>query len=100
MRSAACVCVRGLASKGRVCREGCRYSWRPADQPEYFPGRSAEVVYGDAVVGQFGIVHPEALEAFGVAFPVSALELNLEPFCVDQNGRSLLQHLTSDVPAA
>ena len=78
----------------------CRYSWRPADQPEYFPGRSAEVMYQDSSVGTFGIVHPEALEAFGVAFPVSALELNLEPFCVDHLGRSLLHRLTSDVPAA
>jgi phenylalanyl-tRNA synthetase beta subunit len=34
-------------------------------------------------VGIFGIVHPEVLGAFGVDFPVSALELTIEPFCFD-----------------
>jgi phenylalanyl-tRNA synthetase beta chain len=48
-------------------------------------------------VGAFGVIHPDVLEAFGVAFPVSALELNLEPFCFDQNGRPLLGDLTSDI---
>jgi phenylalanyl-tRNA synthetase beta chain len=57
------------------------------------------VLLGDAVIGSVGIVHPEVLEAFEVAFPVSALELNLEPLCVDQAGRSMLADLTSDVPA-
>lgn len=57
-------------------------------------------MYDGAVVGAFGVVHPEALEAFEVAFPVSALELNLEPFCVDQSGESLMSAMTSDVPAS
>lgn len=34
-------------------------------------------------VGYFGIVHPEVLAAFGVDYPCSALELNIEPFCFD-----------------
>ena len=58
------------------------------------------MLYGGEVVGAFGIVHPEVLEAFEVAFPVSALEINLEPFCVDQSGGSLMSAMTSDVPAS
>ena len=34
-------------------------------------------------VGEFGIIHPEVLAAFDIANPVSALELDLEPFCFD-----------------
>lgn len=44
-------------------------------------------------VGIFGIVHPEVISNFDVAFPTSALELNIEPFCFDQLGVSLLQSL-------
>jgi phenylalanyl-tRNA synthetase beta chain len=71
--------------------------WRPSQKPEFFPERQAEVMFNGRSVGAFGVIHPDVLEAFGVAFPVSALELNLEPFCVDQNGRPLLGDLTSDI---
>lgn len=70
-----------------------------ADLPEYFPGRQAEVFYQGKAVGSFGVVHPEVLENFEMAFPVSALELNLEPFCFDQQGKSLLDKFTSEVKA-
>lgn len=32
-----------------------------------------------------------------MAFPVSALELNLEPFCFDQAGKLLLDKFSSEV---
>jgi phenylalanyl-tRNA synthetase beta subunit len=86
-----------LCMTSSVCMV-CSYLWRPSQKAEFFPGRQAEVLFGDAIIGAFGVVHPDVLEAFGVAFPVSAMELNLEPFCVDQNGRPLLEDLTSDVP--
>lgn len=44
-------------------------------------------------VGVFGVVHPDALAAFDIVNPVSALELNLEPFCFDLLGRSLLKRV-------
>ena len=72
----------------------CRYDWRASRLPEYFPGRQAEVLFGGVVVGSFGIVHPKSLENFQVTFPVSALELNLEPFCFDQQGESLLERIS------
>jgi phenylalanyl-tRNA synthetase beta chain len=40
-------------------------------------------------VGIFGIVHPDVLAAFGVEHPVSALELNIEPFCFDTDLKQL-----------
>jgi phenylalanyl-tRNA synthetase beta chain len=44
-------------------------------------------------VGEFGIVHPEVLQAFDIPNPVSALELNLEPFCFDQFYTPLATHM-------
>lgn len=45
------------------------------------------------VVGRFGVVHPEVLANFDISYPVSALELNIEPFLFDQNRRRLPTHL-------
>eukprot|EP00892_Ulva_mutabilis_P000903 jgi/Ulvmu1/10813/UM069_0049.1 len=73
------------------------YTWKASALPEFFPGRQAEVSYAGQVVGSFGIVHPEVLENFEMAFPVSALELNLEPFCFDQSGKSLLDKFSCEV---
>ena len=93
-----CDCVVSLVLT--ACKLTCRYDWRASKLPEYFPGRQAEVLFGDVVVGSFGIVHPKSLDNFQVTFPVSALELNLEPFCFDQQGESLLDRITCyvDVP--
>lgn len=44
-------------------------------------------------VGIFGIVHPEVLAAFDVEHPVSALELNIEPFCFDTSLKSLMHEM-------
>ncbi len=46
----------------------------------FFPERRADVLLRGAKVGVFGIVHPEVLEAFDISYPVSALELDIEPF--------------------
>lgn len=54
------------------------------------PPKLVPVTHQGQEVGAFGIVHPEVLEKFDVPYPVSALELNLEPFCYDQFYRSLL----------
>lgn len=79
----------GTASKEAAAAGRC-YSWRPSSQPSYFPGRQATVHYGGQEVGVFGVVHPEVLEAFEVPYPVSALEVNIEPFCFDQHGKMLM----------
>jgi phenylalanyl-tRNA synthetase beta chain len=48
--------------------------------PSFLPGRCAQVVVMDRVVGHFGIVHPEVCEAFGIAAPTALLEMSVEPF--------------------
>ena len=50
------------------------------------------MLVGSECIGTFGIVHPLVLKAFDVVYPVSALEIRVEPFCVDQLGRSMLPH--------
>ena len=56
------------------------YSIKESSLPTYFPGRQAEVLYQGHVIGAFGIVHPEVLEKFEIPYPVSILEINVEPF--------------------
>jgi phenylalanyl-tRNA synthetase beta chain len=50
----------------------------------YFPSRCADIYLrqkGETrVIGSFGILHPEVLEKFGINFPTSAMEFDLEPF--------------------
>ena len=66
----------------------------------FFGGRYAKIVYQgkDAapgqklVVGDFGVIHPEVLKRFDIDYPVTALEMNLEPFVYDQYGNNLVQH--------
>jgi phenylalanyl-tRNA synthetase beta subunit len=72
---------------------GGYYEWKPSDDPTFFEGRQANIYARGAEVGQFGIIHPEVLEAFDIPFPVSALELNLEPFLFDQFYNAIPTHL-------
>ncbi|GLC71953.1 hypothetical protein PLESTF_001188500 [Pleodorina starrii] len=71
------------------------YHWSPSSDPALFPGRQAAIFTGETQVGVFGIVHPEVLGAFEVPYPVSALELNLEPFVFNQFYDSLLEPLST-----
>lgn len=66
-------------------RSGLRYFVEPATVPSYFPGRGAQIVVEregseKVVVGSFGVLHPKVLSNFELVFPVSVLELNVEPF--------------------
>ncbi|KAI8421047.1 hypothetical protein MSG28_008176 [Choristoneura fumiferana] len=51
-----------------------------AADPAYFPGRCAEVVLRDRVIGKVGVLHPSVLTAFELTNPCSAIEINIEPF--------------------
>lgn len=55
------------------------YSIAPSSIPMYFPGRQAEVSYKGAVVGSFGILHPDVLDRFEVPNVAALLEINIEP---------------------
>ena len=89
----------------RISREDakaeCGYYLQEADDPSFFPGRAAHIVLrtpsssargldstddlkkaldGDERIGTLGVLHPDVLERFELAFPCSALEFNVEPF--------------------
>jgi len=75
--------------KFRVAREGWAYTVEEhaGDGEEggtYFPGRGAVVLLSNPAlgkrvrVGHFGVLHPEVLTNFDVAYPTSAMELDLE----------------------
>ncbi len=54
-------------------------SYRPAQVPALHPGRAAELVVGDRVLGHFGELHPKVAEAFRLGGrPVLAGEIDLE----------------------
>ncbi|KAL4997286.1 hypothetical protein BDV10DRAFT_169708 [Aspergillus recurvatus] len=54
------------------------------DDPTYFHGHSASIhvrIAGkDHIIGTFGILHPTVLENYGLKYPVSTLEINVETF--------------------
>ncbi|KAJ3298168.1 hypothetical protein HK104_011089 [Borealophlyctis nickersoniae] len=56
------------------------YYIKESENPTFFPGRRADVYFNNEVVGSFGIVHPEVLHKFGIKFPCTGLEINVEPF--------------------
>ena len=43
-------------------------------------------------LGEFGVIHPDVLRNFGIQDPVTALEINIEPMCVDQYGNNLMKN--------
>ncbi|GMH34309.1 hypothetical protein BSKO_02143 [Bryopsis sp. KO-2023] len=69
---------------------GGSYEWKPINSATFFPGRQAGVYFKEKQVGNFGVIHPEVLGKFDIDYPVSALEISLEPFCFDQFYSSLL----------
>ena len=48
--------------------------------PTFFSGRCAQVIVSGSVIGKLGVVHPDVIQAFDLRMPVSALEINIEPF--------------------
>lgn len=77
-----------IADMKRIARSGVTYTVRHGSDPVFFPGMAVDVVLqyldttgsvaSEDVIGTFGVVHPEVLSKFGVDYPCSALELNLE----------------------
>ena len=72
--------------------KGFSYSWKADDNPTYFQGRHASIYAMGKRIGDFGVVHPDVLNNFGVDYPVSALEITIEPFVFDQNDKLLKTH--------
>lgn len=72
---------------------GGYYEWKPCKDATFFDGRHAKVYAKGQEVGGFGVIHPEVLQHFDISYPVSALELNIEPFCFDQFYKPLPTHM-------
>jgi phenylalanyl-tRNA synthetase beta chain len=72
--------VHGLVDRIFLLLGVSNYGIVESADPLFFPGRRADVLVGGVKVGHFGIVHPEVLGKFDVAYPTSLVELNLEPF--------------------
>ncbi|EPQ26368.1 uncharacterized protein PFL1_06016 [Pseudozyma flocculosa PF-1] len=43
-------------------------------------GGASGGIGGDLEIGKVGVIHPEVLRSFGIDYPCSSLEFNLEPF--------------------
>lgn len=57
------------------------YKIRAGENGSFFPGRCAEIlVNGECVVGRMGVLHPEVITNFELAYPASAIELDLQHF--------------------
>ncbi|XP_050349091.1 phenylalanine--tRNA ligase beta subunit [Nymphalis io] len=84
-RAAGFQFVHGLLD--RVCamlrlpwHQELGYYLQQCEDPAYFPGRCAEVIFQGRVIGKIGVIHPNVLTAFELTNPCSAVEINIEPF--------------------
>ena len=50
----------------------------PENDPRFIPGRCADIVCADKVVGVFGEVHPQVLENWGCSAPAVVCEIELD----------------------
>jgi len=82
-----------LVAQRQYRRYNGGYEWKAEDSSTFFPGRHASIYARGERVGEFGVVHPDVLAAFDIQYPVSALELDLEPFCFDQFYAPLATHM-------
>lgn len=56
------------------------YYLQACDDPAYFPGRCAAVLYKGTEIGRIGVLHPTVLQAFELTTPCSVVEFNMEYF--------------------
>jgi phenylalanyl-tRNA synthetase beta chain len=62
------------------------YIIEPLDNPTYFPGMCASLKIkkkGESKfkqIGEFGALHPDVIQNFKLALPISCFEMNLQAF--------------------
>lgn len=75
---------KSSGAKEKPLSERTVYWLTQHNHPTYFAGHAADIhlrIRGvERVIGQFGILHPTVLENYDLKFPVSVLEMNIEPF--------------------
>ena len=54
------------------------YTITPIDHPTFLPGRVGEIYIGDQSFGLIGEVHPSVLETWGINYPTSAFEVDIQ----------------------
>jgi len=57
---------------------GKEFALQEAEDPRFIPGRQARITYNGKIAGIYGEVHPRILEAWGIAMPCAAAELDLD----------------------
>ncbi|KAG6090066.1 hypothetical protein E4U13_003868 [Claviceps humidiphila] len=90
LRTAFITHDEGLTGKSidyQVKEDPCKadgYWIEELNEETFFPGHAASVHLRlggkERRIGEFGIIHPTALEKFDLRYPVSTLEINLEVF--------------------
>ena len=55
-----------------------QYTVTEANDPRFIPGRQANIIVQDKVVGIFGELHPAVLENWAITVPCVAGELDIE----------------------
>jgi phenylalanyl-tRNA synthetase beta chain len=55
-----------------------RYTLAELTYPCFIPGRAATVLVDKKVIGRFGEIHPQVLEAWQLKMPAAVFELDLE----------------------
>ena len=55
------------------------YTIKPSNNPVFFEDRQAEIFIQDGIkVGIYGIVHPNVIKNFGIGYPVTLCEIDLQ----------------------
>eukprot|EP01117_Protostelium_nocturnum_P004889 TRINITY_DN1772_c0_g2_i1.p1 TRINITY_DN1772_c0_g2~~TRINITY_DN1772_c0_g2_i1.p1 ORF type:complete len:621 (+),score=217.99 TRINITY_DN1772_c0_g2_i1:96-1958(+) len=65
--------------EGKPSVKGKKYQLKPSENPTFFPAFRADVYYNDEKIGSVGVLHPKVLQSYKLAYPVAALEINVEP---------------------
>lgn len=56
------------------------YRLDATEDPAYFQGRCADIMYRNVSIGKIGVLHPSVLQAYELTNPCAVFEINLEPF--------------------
>ncbi|KAK6113563.1 phenylalanine--tRNA ligase beta subunit [Brugia pahangi] len=62
-------------------KDGTGYYIAACDDPTYLDGRCAEIIGPAGIsLGRVGVLHPNVITAFGLALPISVIDITIEPF--------------------
>ncbi len=56
------------------------YALKTAEKKEYIQGRAASILKNGKEIGHFGEIAPQIIRNFGIEFPVSAMEMEIDDF--------------------